>query len=94
MPRSELTFIVQACHVQGFFVPSLEWIYEFVNIRPLWKADGVLMYAAHLPLTDNKEYLRYHLYTWPSVPKSANFTVLSMAFSLLAICKALSKNSA
>ena len=75
MPRSELTIIVQACHVQGFSVPSLEWIYEFVNIRPLWKADGVLMYTAHLPLTDNKEYLRYHLYTWPSVPKSANFTV-------------------
>ena len=75
MPISELENIVQACHEKGFYVPRVEWLYEFVTIRPMWQSNDVLVYTASLPLTDNNEYLRYHIYTWPSVPDLANFTI-------------------
>ena len=61
MPISELENIVQACHEKGFYVPRVEWLYEFVTIRPMWQSNDVLVYTASLPLTDNNEYLRYHI---------------------------------
>ena len=75
MPIAELENIVQACHAKGFYVPRVEWLYEFIQIRPMWQSNDVLVYTASLPLTDNNEYLRYHLYTWPSVPNLVNFTI-------------------
>ena len=75
MPIAELENIVQACHAKGFYVPRVEWLYEIIQIRPMWQSNDVLVYTASLPLTDNNEYLRYHLYTWPSVPNLANFTI-------------------
>ena len=55
MPISELENIVQACHAKGFYVPRVEWLYEFVKIRPMWQSNDVLVYTPSLPLTDNNE---------------------------------------
>ena len=43
----------------------IRWYYEHVKIQPMWEDETKLVFKAELPFSDNMDYLRYHLVSWP-----------------------------
>ena len=50
LPPAQLATILQTAISRGYKAPSLEWIYAFVHITPIWKEPSRLFFKVSLPL--------------------------------------------
>ena len=77
LPKIELDRIIVAGKQRGMQALPIRWYYEHVKIQPMWEDETKLVFKAELPFSDNMDYLRYHLVSWP-IPRGANQTWIKL----------------
>ena len=73
LSRRELTNILTSAKSSGFHAPKLQWYYAHMRISSIFRSEQQLLFRVKLPLTDNINYNRYHITTWPVPHPSRKF---------------------
>ena len=70
LPPDQLAPILAAAKSKGYSTPSMEWIYTFIQIIPVWKDPSRLLFKVSLPLyTSTSGFLTYSFRSWPLYTK-------------------------
>ena len=75
LPTKALIRILEQARRKNLYAPSAVWYYMNIRILPMWEDEQRLVFRAQLPLSDNLNYLRYHIWTWPVPGNDSSISV-------------------